>query len=71
MSFAGGFSLGGGPQAGRGGSNTFEVPKTLVQLTVAASGLADKDVFSKSDPLCILYVQVSAATALNSRFFDS
>ena len=59
MSFAGGFSFHGRPAAGkqqwRPGA---DAPKMTVELTLQATGLDDKDVLSKSDPLCILYVQV-------------
>jgi len=58
MSFAGGFSFHGRPAAGkqqwRPGA---DAPKMTVELTLQATGLDDKDVLSKSDPLCILYVQ--------------
>ncbi|XP_024999601.2 copine-5 isoform X1 [Gallus gallus] len=43
----------GGLRAGGGGC----VPATKVELTVSCRQLLDKDTFSKSDPLCVLYTQ--------------
>ena len=57
MSFAGGFSFHGRP-AGNQWRPGADAPKMSVELTLQAQGLDDKDVLSKSDPLCILYVQV-------------
>lgn len=64
MSFGGGFSIkgvsGGGyaPSApGPGWSASSDSPKVSVELTVAAVGLEDRDVMSKSDPVCVFYVQ--------------
>ncbi|XP_067913311.1 copine-8-like isoform X4 [Heterodontus francisci] len=33
------------------------IPATKVEITVSCRNLLDKDTFSKSDPLCVLYVQ--------------
>ncbi|XP_059806392.1 copine-5-like isoform X1 [Hypanus sabinus] len=33
------------------------IPATKVEITVSCRSLLDKDTFSKSDPLCVLYVQ--------------
>ncbi|XP_042748368.1 copine-5-like [Lagopus leucura] len=43
----------GGLRAGGTGC----VPATKVELTVSCRQLLDKDTFSKSDPLCVLYTQ--------------
>ncbi|KAM6289043.1 copine-5-like, partial [Aegotheles albertisi] len=42
----------GTPEPGTG-----PVPATRVELTVSCRQLLDKDTFSKSDPLCVLYTQ--------------
>uniref|UniRef100_A0A803J6F7 Copine family member IX n=1 Tax=Xenopus tropicalis TaxID=8364 RepID=A0A803J6F7_XENTR len=34
-----------------------EIPATRVELTVSCRNLLDKDTFSKSDPMCVLYTQ--------------
>ncbi|XP_075030578.1 copine-5 isoform X3 [Calonectris borealis] len=39
------------------GSGPGPVPATRVELTVSCRQLLDKDTFSKSDPLCVLYTQ--------------
>ncbi|KAM8795925.1 copine-5 [Eudromia elegans] len=39
------------------GSGPGTVPATKVELTVSCRHLLDKDTFSKSDPLCVLYTQ--------------
>ncbi|XP_068774606.1 copine-5 [Struthio camelus] len=44
----------GGLEAGSGPGT---VPATKVELTVSCRRLLDKDTFSKSDPLCVLYTQ--------------
>ncbi|XP_054837715.1 copine-5 [Eublepharis macularius] len=36
---------------------TGTIPATKVELTVSCRNLLDKDTFSKSDPLCVLYTQ--------------
>ncbi|XP_041051459.1 copine-5b isoform X2 [Carcharodon carcharias] len=33
------------------------IPATKVEITVSCRNLLDKDTFSKSDPLCVLYIQ--------------
>ncbi|CAD5111652.1 DgyrCDS940 [Dimorphilus gyrociliatus] len=37
-------------------------PKSRIELTISCKNLADKDVFSKSDPLCVLFVKPPRAT---------
>ncbi|XP_037266507.1 copine-5-like isoform X3 [Falco rusticolus] len=44
----------GAPEPGSGAG---PVPATRVELTVSCRQLLDKDTFSKSDPLCVLYTQ--------------
>lgn len=36
---------------------TGNIPATKVEITVSCRNLLDKDTFSKSDPLCVLYTQ--------------
>ncbi|MBN3304656.1 CPNE5 protein, partial [Amia calva] len=36
---------------------TGNIPATKVEITVSCRNLLDKDTFSKSDPLCVLYIQ--------------
>ncbi|XP_056437990.1 copine-5-like isoform X1 [Gadus chalcogrammus] len=36
---------------------TGNIPATKVEITVSCRDLLDKDTFSKSDPLCVLYTQ--------------
>ncbi|XP_028925567.1 copine-5 isoform X2 [Ornithorhynchus anatinus] len=38
-------------------SLTSSIPATKVEVTVSCRNLLDKDTFSKSDPLCVLYTQ--------------
>jgi len=58
-------SVGGSWQPpGQGGANTFAPgqavdPTSTVELSIRCSNLADLDVFSKSDPFCVLYVKDS------------
>lgn len=33
------------------------IPATKVEITVSCRNLLDKDMFSKSDPLCVMYTQ--------------
>ncbi|XP_065710440.1 copine-5 isoform X1 [Patagioenas fasciata] len=48
----------GAPEPGSGpGPGPGPVPATRVELTVSCRQLLDKDTFSKSDPLCVLYTQ--------------
>ncbi|KAF2364166.1 C2 domain [Trinorchestia longiramus] len=44
-----------GASMGAGGPPQFTVPVTKVQLSVSAKKLKNKDVTSKSDPVCVLY----------------
>ncbi|KAM9595265.1 LOW QUALITY PROTEIN: copine-5-like [Morphnus guianensis] len=46
----------GAPEPGSG-PGPGPVPATRVELTVSCRQLLDKDTFSKSDPLCVLYTQ--------------
>lgn len=46
--YQGGVPPGGAPYA---------MPKTTVEISVAAKNLRDRDVTSKSDPVCVLYVK--------------
>ncbi|XP_033626686.1 copine-8-like isoform X1 [Asterias rubens] len=39
------------------------VPATKVELTVSCRKLLDMDTFSKSDPICVMYVQAMGSTA--------
>ncbi|RXN29402.1 copine-5-like isoform X2 [Labeo rohita] len=36
---------------------TGDIPATKVEITVSCRNLLDRDTFSKSDPLCVLYTQ--------------
>ena len=38
-----------------------EMPTSQIELSVRCDGLADKDVLSKSDPVCVMYVQPAGA----------
>ena len=38
-----------------------EMPTSQIELSIKCDGLADKDVLSKSDPVCVLYVQPGGA----------
>ena len=39
-------------------SLNMSMPTSTVEISVRCTGLADKDVMSKSDPLCVMYFQV-------------
>lgn len=58
---AGGFAVGpglGGPGApgGPGGPKAL-LPTASVELSMKCTGLSDKDLLSKSDPVCVLFLK--------------
>uniref|UniRef100_A0A7E4V1A0 Copine-3 n=1 Tax=Panagrellus redivivus TaxID=6233 RepID=A0A7E4V1A0_PANRE len=47
---------------------TSDVPVTRLELTLTAKNLKDRDVFSKSDPLCVVFENVMSKTTNKSTF---
>jgi Ca2+-dependent lipid-binding protein len=57
MSLAGGFNpTAGGTAAGLPPSSR-GLPTSTLELTVKCENLCDKDVFSKSDPFCVMFIK--------------
>ena len=59
-----GFGTGGGVstfQPGSAGSAT-----SLVELSISGRSLRDLDVFSKSDPMCVVYTQPFGSTSTST-----
>ena len=51
----------GGAQPGPPGPPGNAMPVSTVELSVSAKNLVDMDVFSKSDPMCVVYIKESTA----------
>ncbi|KAI1733143.1 copine domain-containing protein [Ditylenchus destructor] len=49
--------------------NTKDSPRTKVELILAASGLSDRDIFSKSDPICVVFQQAETNKYQSERRF--
>ncbi len=55
---AGGFAVGPGADQGQGaGGLKALLPTSTVELSMKCSNLSDKDLFSKSDPICVLFLK--------------
>ena len=44
------------------------MPTSTVELSLQCSNLADMDVFSKSDPFCVLYIKVGRRAMCFGKF---
>lgn len=54
---SGGFTLPSAPQSSSSSFANTTLPTSTVELSVRCTDLADKDILSKSDPLCVLFMQ--------------
>ena len=67
-----GFDTGAGGSVGQG-ATTFQPGSaasstSLVELSISAKNLRDMDVFSKSDPMCVVYIQPFGSVGPNIKW---
>ena len=59
MNQPGGFSMPSAPASAAGGGmpTSNSLPTSTVEISVRCTDLADKDLMSKSDPICVMFMQ--------------